>query len=184
MPLSSYNGQCVRIVDALGDSYDGQCRWFPADHCLRAFGWREEALQVGDRLFYLSNIQSVRELSGPPELWKSRRQHFMRLAPGPFSAMKSGRKTVELRLWDEKRRQLKEGDVKCFACSDGGAETLRVQVTELLRFPTFAELYRSVPPEDMGYEPGAPASPEDMNVYYSPGEQARWGVVGIRVERI
>ena len=34
----------------------------------------------------------------------------MNLAPSPFEMIKSGAKTIELRLYDEKRRAVKVGD--------------------------------------------------------------------------
>ncbi len=184
MGLSAFNNKCVRIVDESGDKYDGVCRWHPASPLFQTFALNQESLQIDDRLFYLSNIRTVRELPGPPELWKNLPQHCMRLAPEPFESIRQDRKTVELRLWDEKRRRLKIGDVIRFERADDGAKVLRVRVTELLRFPSFAGLYRAVPPEEMGYAPDDPASPEDMSVFYSPEQQARWGVVGIRFERL
>ena len=36
--------------------------------------------------------------------------HQMQLQPEPFSMIKSGVKTIELRLYDEKRRKIRIGD--------------------------------------------------------------------------
>ena len=36
--------------------------------------------------------------------------HHMKLHASPFEKIKSGEKTIELRLFDEKRRQIKVGD--------------------------------------------------------------------------
>lgn len=44
--------------------------------------------------------------------------HHMKLKPIPFHQMKGGAKTIELRLYDPKRQQIKIGDqgsVKSFA---------------------------------------------------------------------
>lgn len=35
--------------------------------------------------------------------------HNMRLNPSPFEAIRSGKKTIEIRLNDEKRKQVKVG---------------------------------------------------------------------------
>lgn len=40
--------------------------------------------------------------------------HEMRLADAPFDMIKSGKKTVEVRLNDEKRRQICVGDIIIF----------------------------------------------------------------------
>ena len=60
-------------------------------------------------------------------------------------------------------------------------DVLHMDVKELLRFPSFEELYRSVSLADCGYAAGETASPKDMDAFYTPEEQARWGVVAIRV---
>ena len=182
MSLSSFDNKCVRIVDQSGDTYDGVCRWRPVDLRFECFGMRQESLQIDERVFYLTNIRTVQELTGPPELWKNLPQHCMHLAPEPFALVKNGRKTVELRLWDEKRRRLRPGDVIRFECADGSGKVLRVRVTELLCFATFTELYAAVPLAELGCgeDQLASASPEDMDAYYSPEQQARWGVTGIR----
>ena len=36
--------------------------------------------------------------------------HNMQLKPEPFAMIKDGTKTIELRLYDEKRRNIKVGD--------------------------------------------------------------------------
>ena len=40
----------------------------------------------------------------------------MKLNKEPFEKIKSGEKTIELRLYDEKRRKIKAGDTICFNC--------------------------------------------------------------------
>jgi ASC-1-like (ASCH) protein len=37
-------------------------------------------------------------------------KHEMRLHDGPFKLIKAGSKTIELRLYDEKRQEIKVGD--------------------------------------------------------------------------
>ena len=39
-------------------------------------------------------------------------KHEMRLHSGPFDLIKNGTKTIELRLYDEKRKLIKENDIK------------------------------------------------------------------------
>ena len=38
--------------------------------------------------------------------------HYMNLNPQPFEMIAAGRKTIELRLLDEKRKQIQAGDTK------------------------------------------------------------------------
>lgn len=109
--------------------------------------------------------------------------HTLNLSPQPFAMMQSGRKTIELRLWDEKRSQIRVGDTLRFVHTDDSSRTLTATVLALHRFPDFAALYAALPLDKCGYLPEelATASPADMNVYYSAEIQAAYGVVGIEI---
>lgn len=109
--------------------------------------------------------------------------HSMKLNPEPFELIKSGKKTIELRLYDEKRRAVRVGDALEFTCTVSG-EVLLKRVKALHVFASFAELYAALPLEKCGYteENIVSASPSDMEKYYSREEQAGFGVVGIELE--
>ena len=110
------------------------------------------------------------------------RRHSMDLAPRPFSMIKNGKKTIELRLFDEKRQKIKVGDSIVFTETATG-EKLSVKVEKLHRFDSFEELYRSLPLLECGYteETVADARPSDMEGFYSPEKQKKYGVVGIEI---
>lgn len=112
--------------------------------------------------------------------------HTLNLHPQPFAMIADGRKTIELRLWDEKRSQIQVGDTLVFVHTEDESETLTARVTALYCFPDFAALYAALPLDKCGYLPEelATASPADMNVYYSAERQAQYGVVGIEIARI
>ena len=109
--------------------------------------------------------------------------HEMKLNPTPFEMIKSGQKTIELRLYDEKRQQVKAGDTILFANTATG-ETLHTTVLKLHRFDSFNELYQSLSLLQCGYtsETVDKATPTDMEQYYSIEEQNQYGVVGIELE--
>lgn len=111
-------------------------------------------------------------------------EHTMRLRDEPFACIAAGRKTIELRLYDEKRRGIAVGDRVCFVHWDDPRRVLRAQVTALHLFPTFADLYAALPPAACGYGPDDCASPADMDRYYTKEEQSRYGVVGIEIALI
>ncbi len=108
--------------------------------------------------------------------------HHMKLHPSPFEMIKSGRKTIELRLFDEKRQLLKVGDTIVFTNNVSG-ETLTRTVLKLHRFESFAALYASLPLLQCGYTENdvQQAHYSDMEQYYSAEEQKRYGVVGIEL---
>ncbi len=109
--------------------------------------------------------------------------HSMNLHPRPFDMIAAGEKTVELRLYDEKRQAIAAGDTIVFSNSDAPDRKLRVLVTALHIFPSFEELYKALPLDQCGYLPEElpTASPTDMQAYYSAEKQRQYGVVGIEV---
>ena len=110
--------------------------------------------------------------------------HGMNLNAAPFEKIKSGEKTIELRLWDEKRQKINPGDTIVFTNTDTG-ETLTKTVVKLHRFDNFEELYRSLPLLQCGYteEDVSKAKASDMEQYYSAEQQRACGVVGIELSR-
>lgn len=113
-------------------------------------------------------------------------RHPMQLRSQPFRMIRCGQKTIELRLYDEKRQQIKVGDEIEFCCSQGREKPFAVRVVALHRFDDFAQLYASLPLLKCGYTEDTVkhASPDDMDAYYSKEKQAQYGVVGIEVERL
>ena len=108
--------------------------------------------------------------------------HSMQLQPAPFEMIRNGTKTIELRLFDEKRKKIRIGDIILFT-NTATEEILKVKVLELLVFDSFKTLYSQLPLLDCGYtkDDVDTASPDDMNAYYPKEMQQKYGVVGIRV---
>ena len=111
--------------------------------------------------------------------------HKMRLDPTPFAAIARGDKTLELRLYDEKRKAIARGDLILFINRESGA-TLHTRVVDLFLFRDFTELYAMLPLSKCGYGPDEipTASPADMEKYYPPAEQKKYGVVAIQIEPV
>lgn len=110
-------------------------------------------------------------------------RHEMSLAPVPFQKIKSGQKTLELRLNDEKRRGIAVGDEILFTNTQTG-ERMTARVLALYPFASFQELYRALPLDRCGYaqEEIYRADPADMNAYYSEEKQKKYGALGIEIE--
>ncbi len=107
--------------------------------------------------------------------------HSMNLRSAPFEKIKSGQKTIELRLNDEKRSKINTGDKIEFINIDTG-KRLTAAVVALHRFESFAELYKVLPLDKCGYKSGERALPSDMDEYYTPEQQKRYGVLGIEIQ--
>jgi len=110
-------------------------------------------------------------------------KHEMKLYPEPFQMIADGRKTIELRLYDEKRKKIKAGDEIQFICTEPPHKTLNATVVGLYRYHSFEELYNNLDLMNCGYTEKDidSANPEDMNVYYSQEQQKKYGVVGIEL---
>ena len=110
--------------------------------------------------------------------------HEMNLREAPFRAVASGRKVIEMRLFDPKRQVLRVGDEIKFSLV-GGDESVTALVTGLHYFPSFAALYEAMIPVvgavGLGYSDGDTPDPADMLEYYSEDAITRFGVVGIEI---
>ena len=109
--------------------------------------------------------------------------HYMHLQDSPFQKISLGEKTIELRLFDEKRKLITTGDLIVFSNLCNPDSTITAEVKGLYVFSSFEELYASLPLDRCGYSPDdvKTASPKDMEHYYSTEEQKLHGVVGIEI---
>lgn len=110
-------------------------------------------------------------------------KHEMKLNDSPFNKIKNGTKTMELRLYDEKRRRLREKDYIEFT-NILNEEKLTIQIEELYKFKDFIELYKKIDKCEMGYEKDDEAKPSDMEKYYSKDEQEKYGVLAIKMKNV
>ena len=68
----------------------------------------------------------------------------------PFSLIREGKKTIETRLYDEKRRKIAIRDIIEFSNINDPHQKITVKVTALLNYATFSDLFDSFPPKDFG----------------------------------
>ena len=101
----------------------------------------------------------------------------MKLNESPFERIKNGIKTVEFRLYDKKRQQIKIGDQIEFFKLPDLQEKLLVDVTELYREDTFENLFRELYTDK--YEINRKT--KSMYQYYSPEKEKEYGVLGIKI---
>ena len=107
----------------------------------------------------------------------------MNLTPSPMQKIKDGKKTIELRLYDEKRKLISVGDTIKFINTENSNDTLCVKVIGLFVFTSFAELYDNLPLLKCGYNEDDIniAQHDDMEKYYSKEKQNQFGVIGIEI---
>lgn len=110
--------------------------------------------------------------------------HEMNVDGKWFDKIVRGDKTVELRLNDGKRREIKVGDYVILNNLDENANLTKcaVQVSALHKFDSFDTLYKKLDMTKCGYAANDKPNHEDMLRYYSLDRQLQWGVVGIEFE--
>ena len=106
--------------------------------------------------------------------------HKMKLQESPFERIKNGTKTVEFRLYDEKRSKIKIGDQIEFSKLPDLQETILVDVLDLYREDTFENLFKKLFTD----EDEIKKKTKSMYQYYSPDEEKQYGVVGIKISLI
>lgn len=68
----------------------------------------------------------------------------MKLKDQPFTKIKNKKKTIELRLYDDKRRQLDIGDYIVFTSLENGIDQIAVKIKGLFRADSFLELFEDI----------------------------------------
>lgn len=103
--------------------------------------------------------------------------HTMKLNESPFERIKNGSKTIEFRLFDEKRQQIKVGDQIEFFKVPELQEKLLVDVIELYRAETFEELFKKL------YSDTEEITEKTKTMYeiYPPEKEKKYGVLGIKI---
>lgn len=110
-------------------------------------------------------------------------EHKMKLYEEPFRAIESGKKTVEVRLYDQKRRKLEQGDTIEFTKLPGEEEKLTVKVAKLCTYPTFKEMFEDIPSEKFGtVDNNIEKRVESIHTLYSPAREQEWGSLAIEIE--
>ncbi|SDL10905.1 ASCH domain-containing protein [Lacicoccus qingdaonensis] len=102
-----------------------------------------------------------------------------------LNTIKSGIKTIEVRLNDEKRRKIRVGDTIRFIQVPDEAEEIRAVVKGLKVFPTFREMYENVSAEDMGAQGGSVESMvENTYEIYTPEQERKYGTLAITIKYV
>lgn len=107
----------------------------------------------------------------------------MSLNASPYEKIASGSKTVELRLFDAKRRRIDIGDKIVFTNLDEPMKKIAVIVRSLHRYASFKDLFADIPIEKCGNSstdtPDMAAA--GMSKYYTVDQIRKYGVLGIEI---
>jgi len=106
--------------------------------------------------------------------------HTMKLSAAPYKMVASGQKTIESRLYDEKRQLISPGDVIEFTCSEDPTQKILTDVKALYRYASFREMFYDFSPAQFG---GASIDQltDQIQQFYSEEDQKKYGVLGIKI---
>ena len=107
----------------------------------------------------------------------------MKLTTEYFQKIKNGAKTIECRLYDEKRKLLNVGDKIEFSAAQNDTDKISAEIVALHTFPTFSELLDHFPISSFGAD-----DKNDflavLKKFYSDEDEKKYGVVGIEIKLI
>ena len=108
--------------------------------------------------------------------------HIMGLQEDYFNDIKNGIKKYELRLNDEKRKQIKKGDIITFLKEPNRIESMQAFVTDLIYFKNFSDVIEKIDINLLASNKIKEELINDLNKYYSIEKQVKYGVVAIKID--
>ena len=107
----------------------------------------------------------------------------MKLQSKYYDFILNGTKRIEIRLFDEKRQQIKLGDIIRFSKESSLSDSFEVRVVGLLRYSSFEDMLNDF---DISVLADKSISREELidvlEQFYSKDKQKEYGVLGIRIE--
>ncbi len=112
-------------------------------------------------------------------------EHEMKLQPEYYNFILNGTKRIEIRLFDEKRQQIKIGDTIKILKEPELNESFNAKVIGLLRYNTFEDMFKDF---DISVLSDSSMTKEELiavlEQFYTKEKQKQYGVLGIRIELI
>lgn len=110
--------------------------------------------------------------------------HEMKLNAKSFENIKKGIKKFELRLNDERRKNINLGDTIIFHNLDDLTNTISVKVLALLRYPTFADFFQDIDYKLCGTANSLEEKLERVHSFYTLEQEKQHGILAIKIEFI
>lgn len=110
----------------------------------------------------------------------------MKLQKKQFEKIRNKQKTIEVRLFDDKRKELKIGEIIEFTNLDDANEKLKVKILNLHKYNSFKDLYSNFDLSYFGYSKNTNKENLLQMIYtiYSKEDEEKYGVLGIEFELI
>jgi ASC-1-like (ASCH) protein len=114
---------------------------------------------------------------------KGVKMHKLNVQEKYYNMLKKATKTIELRLFDDKRKNIKTGDVIEFSNNSDDKDTFLAQVVKLHRADSFEALCHKIDCHHAGFDTNQELV-RVLEEFYSLERQKEFGVVGIEVKKI
>lgn len=112
-------------------------------------------------------------------------KYIMKLNPKYFEYMKNGTKEIEIRLNDDKRKNLKVGDEIVFQKEPELKEELHTKVEKLCIYKSFKDIIMNLDVKQ--YADRQETSEDflnDLYKFYTKEQEEKYGVVAIKVKKV
>ena len=108
----------------------------------------------------------------------------MKLQKDFFEKIESGEQTIEIRLFDEKRKALRVGDIIEFSKLPSLHKKIQVKILELLHYESFENLIKDFGMKFFGYNQEFLIDSFLKNLYniYTKDDEKQFGVLGIKLK--
>lgn len=111
------------------------------------------------------------------------KNHTLNLAPIYFALIKSGEKTLEGRLYDEKRKDFNIGDIITFYKEPKKEETMKAVVLDKYIFKDFEEMANNLDKKDLGFAKHTKKEMiETYRTIYNREDENRYGVAVFKIK--
>lgn len=107
----------------------------------------------------------------------------MKLLQSPYDRIASGKKIIEIRLFDEKRQKFNIKDIIEFSKLPYLKDKVKVEIVALLRYKSFRDLVNDFGMEYYGYPKDYSVQDFVNSIYtiYSKEKEQQYGVLGIKI---
>ncbi len=112
--------------------------------------------------------------------------HEMHLFREPFEKVRGGKQNIDVRLYDEKRRGIRIGDIIAFKELPDNKEEVECRVIGLSMFGSFRDLFSAFERQRFGHSKAMSLKEQLDGIYqiYSKEDENKYGVLGIHMEKL
>lgn len=182
LPNFRGDGNAIWFAGEIANKFEGEIEFSTKHKNIRAIKFWDKFAKTFD------SVENTRDDEW--ENWVIRKRNIETFAcglnPEFFNLMRDGIKTLEGRLNDEKRQQMKIGDYIIFENSEDRSKTIKTRIVDRYIFDNFDQMTLFIDKEQLGFD----KNDSDYKVVetyrniYSKEKEDKYGVLILKVELI